>query len=77
MAEQDLRVELTALKGKVNGMEARLDEHIADTKEWQKQNRLTHQELYQRTERPSWLTTWVLTIMGSLVGGLSIWALTH
>lgn len=42
-----------------------------------KENRETHKDLYQRTERPSWVVTWVLTIMGSLVGGLTIWAVTH
>jgi|GEM_PF-4135034 len=42
-----------------------------------RENRETHKDLYQRTERPSWTVTWVLTIMGTLVGGLSIWAMTH
>ena len=42
-----------------------------------KENRETHRDLYQRTERPSWSVTWILTIMGGLVGSLAVWALTH
>lgn len=77
MAEAELRVELSKLEGRVTNVEARFEEHVAGTRQWQKENRDTHKDLYSRTERPSWVTTWVLTIMGSLVGGLSIWALTH
>jgi hypothetical protein len=42
-----------------------------------KENRETHKDLYGRTERPSWVVTWVLTIMGSAVGALVVWAATH
>lgn len=42
-----------------------------------KENRETHKDLYGRTERPSWTVTWVLTIMGSITGGLLVWAVTH
>lgn len=53
---------------------AQLQTAVADHIE---KNRDDHRDLYQRTERPSWLVAWVLTVMGSLVGGLTIWAVTH
>lgn len=77
MAEADLRVEFSRLEGRVNGMEARLDDHIAETREYQKQNRATHAELYQRTERPSWTVTTVISVLTGLVAALGVWALTN
>ena len=52
--------------------------HLQDTlTSHVKENRETHKDLYQRTERPSWTVAWVLTIMGGLVGSLAVWALTN
>lgn len=73
LAEADVRIEISDLKGRVTSVEA----YITDDKKRWETNSTTHRDLYGRTERPSWLVAWVLTIMGTLVGGLSIWAVTH
>lgn len=58
------------LQTEVETLQAAFEKHTTD-------NRATHKDLYTRTERPSWMVTWVMTIMGSLCGGLAIWAVTH
>jgi hypothetical protein len=58
------------LQTEVDNLQAAFETH-------QRENRETHKDLYGRTERPSWVVTWVLTIMGSAVGALAVWALTH
>lgn len=58
------------LQTEVENLQTALANHVRDSKE-------THKDLYQRTERPSWVVTWVLTIMGSAVGALVVWAATH
>ena len=58
------------LQTEVAGLQEAFAGHVSE-------NRETHKDLYQRTERPSWTVAWVLTIMGTLVGGLTIWAVTH
>jgi hypothetical protein len=58
------------LQTEVEQLQIALGKHMAE-------NRDTHKDLYQKVERPSWTVTWVLTVMGGLVGSLLVWAVTH
>jgi hypothetical protein len=58
------------LETEVENLQAAFEKHVED-------NRQTHKDLYGRTERPSWGVTWALTVMGTILGGLLIWAVTH
>ena len=73
MADADLRVELSKLEGRVTNVES----YIADDKERWENNSRTHEKLYQRTERPSWTVTTVISVLASLAAALGVWALTN
>lgn len=66
-----------ALQTEVRNLQESLASHRKAFDAHTEQNRLTHKELYSRTERPSWTVAWVLTLMGGALGSLAVYALTH